>query len=144
MTTIINTKKQPVIIFTFISAIFFCLITVAISLSPLSELGPNANKFGSTGMWSAIGMILICYLVPLFLFIIGVKGMKLLMGILCGLGMFIFFSTAVTVGVVSIFTGKFPASIFIVISLCIASLIINLIWFFIAFRHKSNSDLHVT
>lgn len=53
-------RKNSVAIVTIISAFLFCAMIAAASLSPLAETGGAANQFNSVGMWSAIGMILVC------------------------------------------------------------------------------------
>lgn len=127
-------KRNNVIVMTLVSAFLFCVLVVIISLSPLADLGPNANQFGSEGMWSSIGFILLCYILPLVIYILGVDMMRYIMAILCGLGVFMNLSLIVVIIMTSVFVDAiFPAS-FGVIGVNIAVLIVNFIWFFVAFR----------
>lgn len=127
-------KRNNVIVMTLVSAFFFCVLVVITSLSPLADLGPNANQFGSQGMWLSIGFILLCYILPLGIYMLGVDMMRYIMAILCGLGVFMNLSFIVVVIVISVFVEAiFPAS-FGVVGVNIAGSIVNFIWFFVAFR----------
>ncbi len=118
---------------TTISALLFCTLIMITSLSPLSEFGPNANTFVSLGMWSAIGMTLLLYILPLIIYRIGVDAMRYIMAIFCGIGIIIIITTVGTVLVLGLLASPFPYLIGIV-GVCIAALIVNFIWFFVAFR----------
>ena len=72
---------------TLLSALMFCLLPVLVSLSPLAETGPNANRFNSAGMWAAVGQILVIYAVPLIMYILGVRGMKIIMAVFAESGL---------------------------------------------------------
>ncbi|MDZ5606658.1 DUF5391 family protein [Bacillus pseudomycoides] len=134
-----QSKKSSTVFATLVSALLFCSVLVAISLSPLADLGPNANKFNSLGMWKSIGMILLFYIVPLLLYIIGVKAIRFIMVFLCGMGIFVHLVILVVVSII-IRTGDYNASSFLgVIILCAAVSITNVIWFFVAFRPKRTS-----
>lgn len=128
-----KSSKNGVIITTILSAVLYCLLIVFTSLSPLSDTGEHANEFGTAGMWSAIGMILALYLVPLLLYIINVKGMTIVMAILCSIGILIHIVVIASVLVMSLGTSPFPYLIEI-IATCILSFMVNFMWFFIAFR----------
>ncbi|CAG9615052.1 hypothetical protein BACCIP111899_04288 [Bacillus rhizoplanae] len=82
-----ETNKSRVIFMTLVSALLFCSLLIAGSLSPLADSGPRANKFGTMGMWTAIGMALSTYLLPLILYIAGLNIMKFVMAVFCGLGL---------------------------------------------------------
>ncbi|KEK25157.1 DUF5391 family protein [Bacillus gaemokensis] len=134
-----HSKKYSILFMTFVSALLFCSILVAISLSPLADLGPNANKFNSLGMWKSIGMILLFYIVPLLLYIAGVKAMRFIMAFLCGMGLFVNLVILAVVFII-IRASDYNASSFLgVIILCAAVSITNVIWFFVAFRSKRTS-----
>ncbi|HEK9102896.1 DUF5391 domain-containing protein [Bacillus pfraonensis] len=132
-------KKSNIVFVTLISALLFCAVLIVSSLSPLANLGPNANKFNSLGMWKSIGTILLFYIVPLFLYIVGVKTMRFIMAFLCGMGLFIHL-VILTVVCIVIRVSDYNASSFLgVIIVCTAVIITNIIWFFVAFRPKRNS-----
>ena len=127
-------KRNNVIVMTLVSAFFFCVLVVITSLSPLADLGRNANQFGSEGMWLSIGFILLCYILPLGLYMLGVDMMRYIMAIFCGLGVFLNLSCIVVIIVTSVFVEAiFPAS-FSVVGVNIAASIVNIIWFIVAFR----------
>ncbi|MGE7835293.1 DUF5391 family protein [Viridibacillus arvi] len=126
-------NKKGVIIMTLISAILFCSLLVVSSLTPISDLGPNANKFGSVGMWLGMVMILFCYLLPVILFLAGINSMKFFMAILCGFGILIFTATMGTVLILG-FVQNIVPEIFGVVAICLAAIIVNISWFFVAFR----------
>ncbi|MFF3099889.1 DUF5391 family protein [Viridibacillus arvi] len=128
-------NKKGVIVMTLISAILFCSLLVISSLTPISDLGPNANKFGSVGMWLGMVMILFCYLLPVILFVAGINAMKFIMAILCGFGILIFTATMGTVLVLG-FVQNIVPEIFVVVAICFAAIIVNISWFFVAFRPK--------
>jgi hypothetical protein len=125
-----ETNKSRVIFMTLVSALFSCSLLVAASLSPLADSGPNANKFGTMGMWSAIGMALATYLLPLILYIVGLNVMKLVMAVFCGFGLLI--NSVILIVILTM--GGFPT----LLGLCIAALIVNVMWYFVAFRSSSN------
>ncbi|MGF9978078.1 DUF5391 family protein [Viridibacillus arvi] len=126
-------NKKGVIVMTLISAILFCSLLVVSSLTPISDLGPNANKFGSVGMWLGMVMILFCYLLPVILFLAGINSMKFFMAILCGFGILIFTATMGTVLILG-FVQNIVPEIFGVVAICLAAIIVNISWFFVAFR----------
>ncbi|MGG0240062.1 DUF5391 family protein [Bacillus rhizoplanae] len=124
-----ETNKSRIIFMTLVSALLFCSLLVTASLSPLANSGPSANKFGTMGMWTAIGMALATYLLPLILYIVGLNVMKFVMAVFCGLGLLI--NSVILIVVLTM--GRFP----ILLGLCIATLIVNVMWYFVAFRSPS-------
>lgn len=140
-----QSKKSNIVFVTLISALLFCAVLVAISLSPLTNLGPNANQFNSLGMWKSIGTILLFYIVPLLLYIAGVKIMRFIMAFLCGAGLFIHLVILAVVFITVQVSDDNASSFLGVIILRIAVSITNVIWFFVAFRSKRTSThtLHV-
>lgn len=131
-------RKQCIIILTLISALLFCTFIIFSSASPLSTLGTNANTFNSLGMWSAIGMILACYLLPLLLYIFGIRLMKLLMGIFCMFGVIIPFFINI---IIIIFYGKvINYTLLVIITVGIALIFTNAIWLFVAFMSCTPKD----
>ncbi|HDX9579266.1 TPA: DUF5391 family protein [Bacillus pseudomycoides] len=124
-----ETNKSRIIFMTLVSALLFCSILVATSLSQLADSGPNANKFGNSNMWASISMVLVFYIPTLILYIVGVNVMKIVMAVFCGFGIL----ATLTILVAILTMGKSP----ILLVLCIASLIVNVLWYFIAFRSPS-------
>lgn len=129
-----NSKKNTAII-TLISAFLFSALIVAVSLSPLSELGKNANQFNSVGMWLDIGIILIFYIVPLASYLAGLQWMKYVMAVLCSGGLFVFISTFSVITIIGIVKTSLPPLLGVLI-VCGLAIIINVIWFFATFRSK--------
>lgn len=127
-----ETNKSRIIFMTLVSALFFCSLLVAASLSPLADSGPNANKFGTFNMWVSIGMVLAFYILPLILYIVGVHIMKLIMAVFCGVGLLMCLTTLVV-----ILTMEISPTLLV---LCIATLIVNVMWYFIAFRSSSKPN----
>ncbi|PEY31544.1 hypothetical protein CN354_23355 [Bacillus cereus] len=140
-----QSKKSSIVFVTLVSALLFCSVLVVPSLSPLADLGPNANKFNSLGMWKSIGTILLFYIVPLLLYIAGVKAMRFIMAILCGMGIFVNFVILAVVLIIMLASDYKASSFLGVIIVCTGVIITNVIWFFVAFRSKRNSTytLHV-
>ncbi|ALC80978.1 hypothetical protein AM592_04775 [Bacillus gobiensis] len=134
---IVAIKKFPVVILTLVSAFLFCSMLIASSLSPISESGPNANQFGSAGMWSAIGTVLAFYILPLIAYLAGLDAMRSIMAVLCSFGVMINF--VIIPVVLGIFANKMNTSLIVVIALCFILLIINTVWFITAFRSSSKS-----
>lgn len=124
-----DTPKSRIIFMTLVSALLFCSLIVAGSLSPLADSGPKANEFGTYGMWVSIGMILVFYMLPLILYMVGVNVMKIFMAVFCGFGILAILTTLVVI----LTMGKSP----ILLVLCIATLIVNIMWYFIAFHSPS-------
>lgn len=130
------TKKNSVVMMTWISAILFCSLVAVCSFSPLADSGPKANKFGSLGMWGAIGVVLAFYILPLIFYTVGADAMRYVMAVLCGFGLLI--SLSILFVILGLYAFKLHDLIW-VISLCIATLLVNIGWFFVAFRTKSTS-----
>jgi len=124
-----------IVLVTLISAFLFCSLLVTSSLSPLSKTGPNAIEFNSFGLWLDIGIILLCYTLPLIAYIKGVYAMKYLMATFSWFGILLTF--LIVIVVLSTPVGK-PSDFIGVIVICIASLITNIIWFAIAFSLSRN------
>jgi hypothetical protein len=131
-------KKNRIVIITLISAVLFCSLLIAFSLSPLADSGPNANKFGSLGMWFSIGIILVLYIIPLSAYIAGANSMKYIMAVFCSLGLMIGFSL---LGVILFMreSEHIIPDLLGPLSFCIAALIVNIIWLIVAFRSVSSS-----
>ncbi|RAL21038.1 DUF5391 family protein [Thermoflavimicrobium daqui] len=121
-------KKYGIFFMTLTSALLFCTMLVIASLSPLAELGPNANQFGSFGMWSAIGIVLLFYILPLIFYMVGINVMRYVMAFFCGLGLLMILTVFVVILILDI-----PVSLGVIV-ICIASSIANAAWFFVAFR----------
>ncbi|WP_459501657.1 DUF5391 family protein [Bacillus sp. C1] len=132
-------KKTSIAFVALVSALLFCSVLAVIPLSPLADLGPNANKFNSLGMWKSIGTILLFYIVPLLLYIVGLKAIRFIMAFLCGMGIFIHL-VILTIVSFTIRTGDYNITSFLwVIILCAAVILTNITWFFVAFRPKRTS-----
>lgn len=122
---------------TMLSAVLFCVLLITISLSPLADLGPNANQFGSSGMWISIGMVLVFYLLPLIIYWIGIDIMRFVLALFCCGGLLINSSIIVAVLVIAKFKDISAIYIASITGLCLAAIIVNVLWFFIAFRSPS-------
>ncbi|MBK5484877.1 MULTISPECIES: DUF5391 family protein [unclassified Peribacillus] len=130
-------KRKGIIFMTMLSAVLFCVLLITISLSPLADLGPNANQFGSSGMWISIGMILVFYLLPLIIYWIGIDIMRFVLALFCCGGLLINSTIIVAVLVIAKFKDISAIYIASITGLCLAAIIVNILWFFIAFRSPS-------
>ncbi|MEC0278336.1 DUF5391 family protein [Bacillus halotolerans] len=127
-------RKNSVAIMTAISALLFCAMIVAASLSPLAGTGGAANQFNSVGMWSAIGMIFVLYFIPLIIYMLGVDAMRYVMAVLCGFGLLIHLSSAGFILMYSFFSDHPFSDVIFVIGISLAAAAVNVIWFVAAFR----------
>ncbi|WP_397537972.1 DUF5391 family protein [Rummeliibacillus pycnus] len=134
------TNKKSISVITIISALLFCTIIVAVSLSPLSELGEHANKFNSQGMWESIGSILLFYAIPLFIYLIGLEWIKYIMTFLCAFGIIIFAFVLFIALVIGNSINSIPELVNVLV-VCSLAIIVNVIWFFVAFRKERISPL---
>ncbi|PFW87557.1 hypothetical protein COL32_27340 [Bacillus pseudomycoides] len=134
-----QSKKSGIVFVTLVSALLFCSVLVSASLSPLSDLRSNANKFNSLGMWTSIGEILVFYVVPLLLYIAGIKAMRFIMAVLCGMGLFINLVILASVFIIMRVNDYSLSSVLGVIIFCSAVSLTNIIWFFVAFRSNKMS-----
>ncbi|MCY8512762.1 DUF5391 family protein [Bacillus atrophaeus] len=132
-----KTKKNGIIVMTLVSALLFCLLIVTASLSPVADTGPKANQFNTLGMWMAVGTILVFYLFPLIVYMLGVKAMKIVMAVFCAIGLLINLSVMAVMIVMGAVGDYSISSLMGVTVFCIASLIVNVVWFFSAFRSPS-------
>ncbi|MBY8911982.1 DUF5391 domain-containing protein [Bacillus sp. YC2] len=129
-----QTNKKGTVTVTLFSAVMFCLLPVIGSLSPFAETGPNANSFNSAGMWTSVGMMLVFYLIPLALYVLGVNAMKIIMAVFCGIGLII--STAVVLVTIAVAaaSGQELSPFSGVLAWSGAAFIVNVLWFVVAFR----------
>ncbi|WP_258561184.1 DUF5391 domain-containing protein [Bacillus aquiflavi] len=87
-------------------------------------------------------MILTFYIVPLFMYIAGLKWMKYIMAIFCALGIIIFISFMFITVFIGTVKNLIPMLVTVLIICCVAT-IMNIIWFFIMFRSKDHqSSVH--
>ncbi|MFF2589166.1 DUF5391 family protein [Peribacillus butanolivorans] len=130
-------KRKGIIFMTLLSAVLFCALLITISLSPLADIGPNANQFGSLGMWISIGMVLVFYLLPLIIYWMGLDVIRFVLALFCCGGLLINSSIIVAVLVIAKFKDIGDIYIASITGLCLAAIIVNILWFFIAFRSPS-------
>ncbi|QHZ49238.1 MULTISPECIES: DUF5391 family protein [Bacillus] len=131
-----KTNKVSVMIMTLISAVLFCSLLVSASLSPLADSGPNVNQFGSLGMWAAMATVLLFYMLPLIVYMIGINAMKFVMAVLCGIGLLAVIAMIPIILIFGAFSGTTP-SLLGIIGICIVLAFVNVIWLFVAFRRPS-------
>ena len=129
-----NQKKKGAVAVTLLSALMFCLLPVLVSLSPLAETGPNANRFNSAGMWAAVGQIRVIYAVPLIMYILGVRGMKIIMAVFCGIGLIICAAVLLVALLTAISLGQELSLYYGLFVWSGAAFIVNVVWYIAAFR----------
>lgn len=128
-----KTNKIRIIYTTLISTLFFCTLIVMSSLSPLANFGKHANRFGSIGMWTSIGIVLLIYLLPLIAYVLRVNSMKYVMAVIISIFNIAIIGISISVSMIIGKTKDNSTLIYILITCCI-TLIINIIWYFMAFR----------
>ncbi|AKN31073.1 hypothetical protein Ccar_09510 [Clostridium carboxidivorans P7] len=126
-------NKCKIILITLVSTALFCLLVGISSISPLANSGPNANKFNSIGMWSAIGIISLLYILPLIVYALGVDVMKFVIAAFLVVGMLADFSIIVLISNSLTKSSLYP----LIGAICITSLIVNVVWFFVVFSLSS-------
>ncbi|MCM3549190.1 DUF5391 domain-containing protein [Alkalihalobacillus clausii] len=125
-------EKRSVTRWALLSMLLFCVQVILLSLTPLAEYGNAANEFNSIGMWLAVAMVAGMYMVPLGLYRIGVPFSKVVLAILSGFGIFIHLTISMI-----LFTSTFFAGAGVAAVVCsLLSIIVNVIWFFAAFRNR--------
>ncbi|MCY0090528.1 MULTISPECIES: DUF5391 family protein [Bacillus amyloliquefaciens group] len=129
-----NQKKKGAVAVTLLSALLFCLLPVLVSLSPLAETGPNANRFNSAGMWAAVGQIFVIYAVPLILYILGIRVMKIIMAVFCGIGLIICAAVLLVTLLTAISLGQELSLYYGLLVWSGAAFIVNVVWYIAAFR----------
>jgi len=127
-------KNYSMIFLTLLSAFLFTLFITASSLSPLAQLGKNANQFGSIGMWAAIGMVLILYFIPLLVYVLGVDAMKYVMAVLSGFGLIIAIAAFFIILFIGFIIFRAIQPFAVVVTVCVLLFLVNIFWFFAAFR----------
>ncbi|GIN08922.1 hypothetical protein J1TS1_30670 [Shouchella clausii] len=123
-------EKRSVTRWALLSMLLFCVQVILLSLTPLAEYGNAANEFNSIGMWLAVAMIAGMYIVPLGLYRIGLPFSKAILAILSGFGIFIHLIIVVLLLISTFFTAAGVAAA----ACSLLSIIVNVIWFFAAFR----------
>ncbi|KHF40644.1 DUF5391 family protein [Halalkalibacter okhensis] len=121
------------ILLTSLSALLFCALIVVGSLSPLANLGANANQFGDLGMWLAIAMVILCYSLPTILYFLSVSAMKVMMTIFCALGIIIHTFIILVLSVMTFIHVSLTPTILGIFGLSFASILLNFIWLFVVF-----------
>ncbi|MCC8301578.1 MULTISPECIES: DUF5391 family protein [Bacillus] len=129
-----NQKKKGAVAVTLLSALLFCLLPVLVSLSPLAETGPNANRFNSAGMWAAVGQIFVIYAIPLILYILGIRVMKIIMAVFCGIGLIICAAVLLVALLTAISLGQELSLYYGLFVWSGAAFIVNVVWYIAAFR----------
>jgi hypothetical protein len=135
----LSKQRKNVLIVTLISCLLFCSMIVVISLSPLSDMGENANKFNSAGMWSAVGSIFLSYIIPLTLYLLRMEFIKYIMAVFCFLGLVTSISIVAIIFAIDdlrsvIYT---DLSLMIVVVCCSLLFIINILWLSVAFSSSA-------
>ncbi|MEY9978757.1 DUF5391 family protein [Lysinibacillus sp. RC79] len=123
--------RNGVILMTTISGLLFCFIMIAASLSPF----PDPGGFNSLGMWLNIIMFLVFYILSLILYWVGVKGMKYVMAVFCGVGLLISLSIIGLAFVKGMVTYNVSDFLYVIV-LCVMSLIANIVWYIVAFKQS--------
>lgn len=136
-------NKNIMTIVTLISAFLFSTVIVFVSLSPLSEFGPNANQFNSSGMWLSIAMIIFLYAVPLVIYRTGVGWMKYLMAVLCFLGLFTMVAIMITATIIGLTYGALSA-FYPLLGMCAIYCLANAAWYLAAFPRNKEITPHVS
>ncbi|MFJ5566174.1 DUF5391 family protein [Lysinibacillus xylanilyticus] len=121
--------RNGVILMTIISGLLFCFIMIVASLTPF----PDPGEFNSLGMWLNIIMFLVFYILSLILYWVGVKGMKYVMAVFCGVGLLISLSIIVLAFVLGTVTYNVSDFLYVIV-LCVMSLIANIVWYIVAFK----------
>lgn len=125
--------KKSLVIITLLSAILFCSMYIFSSiLPPLSEWKPN--NINSVRLWIDIIIFLALYIIPLILYKSGIHAMKYIMAIFCGIGIFVSLTIVIGLSITSTIIGSASPSP-VVIVLCTATLIANIVWYILAFRN---------
>src|SRR5699024_12259252 len=82
-------NKYIISLLTWCSLLLFIILIVTASLTPLSSIGKVAGEFDSSGMYTKIMFIVLIYLVPYALYLVGIPSIQYVMAILCSLGFLI-------------------------------------------------------
>ncbi|MDA7028308.1 DUF5391 family protein [Bacillus sp. CLL-7-23] len=75
----------------------------------LADSGSHANRFGTLGIWLAIAVVLVFYILPLFVYLLGVDAMKFVMAVLCGIGLLIMITIIAVIFVISVVRRTTPS-----------------------------------
>lgn len=136
-------EAKSITIVTIISAITFCALIIFASLSPLTTIGENANQFNSLEMWLSIAFVITSYLIPLMLYYIYPKLGKIMLAICCGIGVIIFLSSF-AIFILLGFVLKMMSSLITILVICSIGVMINIIWFAVAYTHRQNTNKDIT
>lgn len=136
-----NKVQKRIVIMTLISGVLLTALPIAASLSPLANLGGNANQFGDVGMWVAVGICFLFYLIPLSVYMLGVEKMRIILAVLCFLGLFTSISAIGIIFLIGTFMDD-RASLLIVLAIYAAHVIINIAWFVVAFFPRKNGEAY--
>ncbi|MBM7097704.1 DUF5391 family protein [Bacillus sp. H-16] len=127
-------NKQRLIWLTLLSACCFVCFMIAASLSPLSSTGPNANEYGSPGMWAAVFFVAVLYTVPLALYTLGIGWMKKVMTVLCIGGILTLAVASIVIAGYSFFFVTFSSPMIWTLIFSLMTVFVNAVWLTTAFR----------
>jgi len=132
-------NKYIISLLTWCSLLLFIILIVTASLTPLSSIGKVAGEFDSSGMYTKIMFIVLIYLVPYALYLVGIPSIKYVMAILCSIGCLIAIIICFVV-LFAIYWMSEPFYYFLIPLIVSSSLLcINFIWFIAAFVPTENN-----
>lgn len=85
-------------------------------------------------MQAAVGQILVIYAVPLIMYILGVRGMKIIMAVFCGIGLIICAAVLLVALLTAISLGQELSLYYGLFVWSGAAFIVNVVWYIAAFR----------
>lgn len=127
--------KKGVVSMTLLSALFSCIVLIVSSLSPLANSGPHANQYGSSGLWISLITVLVCYILPVILYVGGVKGMTIVLAVIVSCALL----TDLTLLCVAIVGALLTPMLAAIAVICGAALVINILWFVFTFRSRQTN-----
>lgn len=121
-------------VLTIISALFWILIIISGTLSPLAQSGGTSNQFGDMGMWSAIGLISILFFLPLYFYNKGSKGAKIALAII--IAIFVLGSIVITRLAFGFLLKDFSVSLTLIVIFSLSYILFSIAWYVISLRTR--------
>lgn len=127
--------KTNIAVITLIFVFLFCLLIVLIATFPSTVFEHAATQFHAFDIKIMIGFISGCYLLPLGLYLTGVRTVKYVLAAFCGVGLltvsFVILKALYTIG---------TSGSIVVLIMAAMTFMTNVMWYVVAFNRASDGD----
>ncbi|WP_071460770.1 DUF5391 family protein [Bacillus massilinigeriensis] len=128
-------EKRKLVLITLCSAMLFLCLVAAAFLSPLQQ-----NPQSAEGMVAFFGITLALYVIPLLLYVLGVRMMKYVMAAFCCVGILAVLLTFLIVIMFAESTSYRFSDFFLAVFFCIGVFVVNIEWLYTALQRDNSTQ----